>query len=128
MKELSDALVHKVAERFAALADPHRIRLLNRLREGACSVGALADTVGLAQPSASKHLATLKRVGLVSSERKGTTVYYAVADPAIYTLCELMCDGVSRHLRRTAEEFQNALASMGTSSSGRAQRKRPAKS
>jgi DNA-binding transcriptional ArsR family regulator len=51
---------------LAALAEPNRRRILDLLRDGERPVGELADALQIAQPSASKHLKTLKDAGLVA--------------------------------------------------------------
>jgi DNA-binding transcriptional ArsR family regulator len=50
---------------LAALADPHRRRVVEVLREGSRSAGEIAKAVGLAPPAMSRHLRTLRRSGLV---------------------------------------------------------------
>jgi DNA-binding transcriptional ArsR family regulator len=64
------------------LASEQRLILLCRLIESECSVGDLADYVGLAPSAASQHLAKLRAEGLVATRREGQTIYYRVADPA----------------------------------------------
>ena len=51
---------------LAALADPHRRRVVEVLREGPRSAGEIAKAVGLAPPAMSRHLRTLRRCGLVA--------------------------------------------------------------
>jgi DNA-binding transcriptional ArsR family regulator len=62
---------------FAALADPHRRRLLERLTRGPRPVHALARDAGISRSAVSQHLALLRRVGLVQAERRGREVLYA---------------------------------------------------
>ncbi len=50
---------------FAALADPHRRRAIERLGEGPCRAGELAEALGLPAPAMSRHLRELKASGLV---------------------------------------------------------------
>jgi DNA-binding transcriptional ArsR family regulator len=52
---------------FAALAEPTRRRIVDRLRAGESSVGVLVDELDLSQPAVSKHLKVLRDAGLVSS-------------------------------------------------------------
>lgn len=54
---------------FALLADPTRRRLLEELREGECSVGALVERIGMSQPAVSKQLRVLREAGLASVRR-----------------------------------------------------------
>ena len=56
---------------FAALADPTRRAILERLAKGDATVGELAAPFDLTMPAISKHLAVLERAGLVSKSRDG---------------------------------------------------------
>jgi len=56
---------------FRAIADPTRRAILDRLREGECSVNELCRSFKITQPAVSQHLKVLKAVGLVSVERAG---------------------------------------------------------
>ena len=91
---LPDPLVELVAQRFRVLSEPARIKLLDALRAGSASVGELAARVGLSQQNASKHLGVLHSAGLLQRNRTGNTARYAIADPSVFTLCELVCDSL----------------------------------
>jgi DNA-binding transcriptional ArsR family regulator len=91
---LPDPLVELVAQRFRVLSEPARIKLLDALRAGAASVGELAARVGLSQQNASKHLGVLHSAGLLQRNRTGNTAQYAIADPSVFILCELVCDSL----------------------------------
>ncbi|HEX7038741.1 MAG TPA: metalloregulator ArsR/SmtB family transcription factor [Trueperaceae bacterium] len=58
---------------FAALADPTRRAILERLAEGEATVTELAAPLDISQPAVSKHLKVLERAGLVSVSRDGTS-------------------------------------------------------
>ena len=60
---------------FAALADPTRRALLQRLERGDASVAELAEPFAMSQPAISKHLKVLETAGLVSRSRVGTARY-----------------------------------------------------
>jgi DNA-binding transcriptional ArsR family regulator len=68
------------AEGFAALADPTRRRVFERLAKKPLSVGAIADELPVSRPAVSQHLRVLKDAGLVVDERDGTRRVYRV-DP-----------------------------------------------
>jgi ArsR family transcriptional regulator len=61
---------------FRTLADPTRLRLLNLLACGETCVCELSDTLRLVQPKVSRHLARLKRAGLVDARRSGKWTHY----------------------------------------------------
>jgi ArsR family transcriptional regulator len=77
------------AEFFRTLGHPARVRLLQLLRAGEQTVGALQAGAELDSSGASQHLAALRKQGLVTSRREGTSVYYRVKDPRILELLEL---------------------------------------
>lgn len=95
---LPDPVVDLVAHRFRVLGEPARIRLLEALRSGPAGVSELGARVGLSQQNASKHLGVLAGAGLVERTRAGNTVLYAIADPTVFTLCELVCDALRDRL------------------------------
>ncbi len=95
---LPDPLVELVAQRFRVLSEPARIKLLDALRSGPASVGELAARVGLSQQNASKHLGVLHNAGLLERTRSGVTAQYAISDPSVFILCELVCDALRDRL------------------------------
>src|ERR1700726_1488131 len=63
--------------RFAALADPTRRRIFERLKSGPQAVGAIARGLPVSRPAVSQHLKVLREAGLVSDRPEGTRrVYY----------------------------------------------------
>ena len=105
MEGLSDQALTQVAQYFSALAEPTRLRILNCLRQQEHNVGELAERCGCSQANVSRHLSTLAKHGLVAREGRGTAVYYRIADPAIYALCDLVCGNVARQLETQAAEL-----------------------
>jgi DNA-binding transcriptional ArsR family regulator len=106
---LPDDLVELIAERFRALAEPTRIKLLDRLREGEASVLELTALVGSTSQNVSKHLNLLQQAGIVARRRQGNFSYYRIADATVYTLCEAVCGSLEdrfEELRRITSERQ----------------------
>ena len=68
---------------FEALADPHRRAILERLRDGECSVKTLADALPISRPAVSRHLRLLKEAGLVTDRPEGTRRLYRLHDEGI---------------------------------------------
>ena len=73
---------------FRVLGHPARVRILELLREGERSVGALQTELGLESGTTSQHLSALRRVGLVESRREGTSVYYRATGDEVFALLE----------------------------------------
>jgi ArsR family transcriptional regulator len=64
---------------FKAFADRTRLRILYLLRGGECCVGNVVEILGIEQPSASRHLAALRKAGLVTVRRSAQWSYYRLA-------------------------------------------------
>ena len=82
------ATAAQVAEAMQALATPSRVRILGRLRDGACSVNELARSVAMEPSAVSHQLRVLRHLGLVVGERKGQQVVYALYDSHVADLLD----------------------------------------
>jgi DNA-binding transcriptional ArsR family regulator len=91
--------IHEVkAAFFRALGHPARVRILELLQDGERSVGALQAELGLDSGGTSQHLAALRRIGLVTPRREGTSVFYRVGDERTFELLDVAREILSRHL------------------------------
>lgn len=77
-----------VAETMQALSTPSRVRILGRLHGGSCSVGELADHVGMEPSAVSHQLRVLRHLGLVRPERQGRSIVYELHDEHVAQLLE----------------------------------------
>ncbi|HZS31328.1 MAG TPA: metalloregulator ArsR/SmtB family transcription factor [Gaiellaceae bacterium] len=100
---LPDELAELIAGRFKLLAEPMRVKLLDRLRDGEVSVQELAAAVGTTQQNVSKHLGALAGAGVVGRRKEGNFVYYRVVDDGIWQLCNDVCGSVERRLGELRE-------------------------
>jgi DNA-binding transcriptional ArsR family regulator len=106
---LPDDLVELIAQRFRALSEPMRIKLLDRLREGEASVQELTEMSGSSQQNVSKHLGVLRQAGVVGRRRDGNYVYYSITDEGVLTLCEDVCGS----LREQLESLRRIVSGVG---------------
>jgi rhodanese-related sulfurtransferase/DNA-binding transcriptional ArsR family regulator len=81
-----EALYDVVAQVAQAVANPHRLELLDLLVQAPRTVEQLAEASSMSIANASQHLQRLKRAGLVTSGRRGTSIRYQLADPAVTRL------------------------------------------
>lgn len=81
-----DELHAQFARIGRALANPHRVELLDLLAQGERSVEVLAARAAISVGLASAHLQTMRRAGLVASRRHGTRILYRLAGDDIYAL------------------------------------------
>ena len=92
----------RIAEVFAALADPTRLSLLQALERGPATVGTLVTASGAKQANVSKHLALLHEAGLLTRERVGIQVRYTISDPMVFDLCRVVCGKLTREVGEDA--------------------------
>lgn len=88
---LTPELLDVIAERFKALAEPARLRLLSALRGGERTVGELMEATGLTQANVSRHLQLLFAAGFVRRRKAGLYVHYSLAGDDVFALCDIMC-------------------------------------
>ncbi|MEV8031482.1 metalloregulator ArsR/SmtB family transcription factor [Streptomyces sp. NPDC086182] len=89
---LSEIDAEKMASMFKALADPVRLRLFSRVAshpDGEACVCDISD-VGVSQPTVSHHLKRLREAGLLTSERRGTWIYYRIAPQPVAAMSALL--------------------------------------
>jgi ArsR family transcriptional regulator len=96
---LSDDEAEATAQVFKALADPHRVRIVNLLAtspEPVC-VCEFTEPLGLSQPTVSHHLKKLMDAGLLDREQRGTWAYYSLRRDALGGLAAALdLQGASR--------------------------------
>lgn len=98
---LSPAQAAELERLFKALADRHRVRILNLLArvEDAVCVCKLVPALGLAQPTVSYHLKLLAEAGLIERERRGRFAYYRLAAGSLDHLGDLIRGPSSEKVR-----------------------------
>jgi ArsR family transcriptional regulator, arsenate/arsenite/antimonite-responsive transcriptional repressor len=90
---LTDDEAARIEQVFKALADRHRVKILNRLLAAggqAVCVCDLEDLLGLKQPTVSYHLKQLLTAGIVKREKRGSYAYFALAPEALERVRELL--------------------------------------
>jgi ArsR family transcriptional regulator len=83
---------------FRALADRTRLRLLNLIFDREICVCYFVDILGMSQPKISRHLAYLRRVGLVAARRQGRWMHYRLS-PGLDTTAQAILKEALRQLR-----------------------------
>ncbi|MBI3885178.1 MAG: helix-turn-helix transcriptional regulator [Opitutae bacterium] len=102
---LTDQALDLVARRFAVLAEPMRLRLLQALFAGERNVSDLVTATEGTQANISRHLQTLTAAHVLSRRKEGLQVFYKISDPTIPKLCELMCGSLEKQLAKQASHF-----------------------
>lgn len=91
MARLTAEMFDQVANRFRALSEPGRLRILDALRTGELTVRDLCERTTLNQANLSKHLQLLHTLGFVNRRKDGLFVYYSLTDDDVFQLCDIMC-------------------------------------
>jgi len=99
---LTDQALEIVARRFAVLAEPMRLRLIQALFDGEKNVSSLVAATGGTQANVSRHLQTLTAGHVLARRKEGLQVFYQIADPTIPKLCDLVCGSLGESLIRQA--------------------------
>ena len=97
-----------------AIANPHRLELVDLLAQGERSVEALAQESALSVANASQHLQALREAHLVTARKAGLRVYYRLSDPAVYRLVQVIRELAERQLAEV-ERIVNTYLSERTS-------------
>ena len=104
--QLSPAALSLMAGFFKVLSEASRLQIVCVLKLGPKNVTEIIEATGLGQANVSKHLKMLTQAGIVSRQPQGVSVYYQIADPSVFALCELVCDSLSIQMERQAQQFE----------------------
>jgi ArsR family transcriptional regulator, arsenate/arsenite/antimonite-responsive transcriptional repressor len=88
---LGDDAAERLSALFKAIADPTRLKILNRIAgQPEICVCVFVGELGLAQPTVSHHLRVLREAGLVEARRRGTWAYYRLVPEAVAELASAL--------------------------------------
>lgn len=102
---LPDSALELVARRFRVLGEPMRLKILMHLQGGEKNVSQLVEAVEAGQANVSKHLGILADAHVIDRRREGGNVYYFIADPQIFELCDLMCSKLEKEFAAKSRHF-----------------------
>ena len=112
MKErfLAGGMVYKIkADFLKALSHPLRLKIIETLKHGEKSVGALVKQLGIQQSSLSRHLIALRDAGILKSRQERTTVFYDIQDGDIFHVLR----PIAVMLRKKFKESERVLFTLG---------------
>lgn len=99
-----------LASLFAALADPTRLRLLNLLAGREVCVCYFVEILRQGQPKISRHLAYLRKAGIVTARREGKWMHYRITPPADVAAASILAATVAS--LRSDKQMQTELAKL----------------
>src|SRR5215831_10869753 len=103
---MQDLLRQFKADFFQALAHPTRIAIVEQLRSGELSAGALIDRLGIEQANASQHLAVLRAKNILVNRKAGNQVFYSVRDPLIIQVLDIMRQYFHSHMNEVISAYK----------------------
>lgn len=95
---LTNEIIEMVASQFRVLSEPLRLQILQNLQSGELSVNQIVEATKASQPNISKHLRVMQQAGILLRRQEKNTVYYAVADDSIFTMCEIVCGSLKKQI------------------------------
>jgi DNA-binding transcriptional ArsR family regulator len=98
---MPDALRKFKAQVFQALAHPTRIAIIEALRDGEQPAGRLVELLQVEQANLSQHLAVLRASKVLVNRKVGNQVFYAVRDPVLIEVLDMLRQYFSSHLNET---------------------------
>jgi len=102
-----DEMVFKIkADFLKGLAHPIRLQVIERLKNGEASVGKLVKELGVEQSNLSRHLATLRDLGILEARQEKTTVYYSIHDHEIFKILRPIAELLRKKLKRSEKLLQ----------------------
>ena len=106
-----DTIYYHLSQMVKAIANPHRLEILELLAQGRFSVEQIASETNLSVANASQHLQVMKRVQLIESRKEGVTVYYQLSDEKVYQAWKALRDlGMDKiaEIERIMQNFREA--------------------
>ena len=97
-KSKDDVVFDSVAELFAVLSTPIRLKIISAVCQGEKNVSELLAQIETTQPNMSQHLSVLYRRGVLVKRREGTQIYYGLRSERVATLCRAVCTQVAIEL------------------------------
>ena len=96
-----------VADFFKVLSEISRIQILCCLKKGPKNVTEIIAETGLGQANVSKHLKILTQAGIVKRDPQGVNVFYEIANPFLFQICDLVCEIIVDQIQVKNEQFES---------------------
>lgn len=110
--KLSPVALSLMADFFKVLSEASRLQIVCAMKNGPRNVTQIIEATGLGQANVSKHLKILTQAGIASRQQQGPNVYYQIANPFVFELCDLVCDSLSVQFQQQTQHLE-ALKGMG---------------
>ncbi|XHU96727.1 MAG: helix-turn-helix transcriptional regulator [cyanobacterium endosymbiont of Rhopalodia gibba] len=104
---LSPAVLGMIADFFKILSEVSRLQIVCTLKKGEKNVSEIIEITGLGQANVSKHLKLLTQAGIVTRTQQGVNVIYAIANPLVFSLCDLVCNSIVTQLQQKNQHLES---------------------
>ncbi len=104
---LSPAALAMVADFFKVLSEMSRLQIICALKDGEKNVSEIIEITKLGQANVSKHLKVLTQAGIVTRTQEGVNVFYAIANPLVFSLCDLVCNSIATQLEQQNQQLES---------------------
>ena len=71
------------------------------------NVSEIIEITELGQANVSKHLKVLTQAGIVTRTQEGVNVFYAIANPLVFSLCDLVCNSIATQLEQQNQQLES---------------------
>ncbi|MGK7879217.1 MAG: ArsR/SmtB family transcription factor [Crocosphaera sp.] len=105
--DLSPAALAMVADFFKVLSEMSRLQIICALKDGEKNVSEIIEITKLGQANVSKHLKVLTQAGIVTRTQEGVNVFYAIANPLVFSLCDLVCNSIATQLEQQNQQLES---------------------
>lgn len=106
ISQLSPSALALVADFFKMLSEVSRLQIVCSLKTGPKNVTEIIEATGLGQANVSKHLKMLTQAGIVARDQQGVCVYYQIANPFLFELCDVVCNALSLQIEQQNQHVQ----------------------
>ena len=107
ISNLPPAVLGMIADFFKVLSEMSRLQIICALRNGEKNVSQIIDITGLGQANVSKHLKVLTQAGIVTRSQEGVNVFYAIANPLVFPLCDIVCNSIATQLQQQNQQLES---------------------
>ncbi len=106
ISKLTPEALSLMADFFKVLSEVSRLQIVCSLKTGAKNVTEIIEETKLGQANVSKHLKMLTQAGVVAREQRGVCVYYRIANPFLFELCDLVCAALTMQVEQQSQQLQ----------------------
>ncbi len=113
ISNLPPAVLAMIADFFKVLSEMSRLQIICALKNGEKNVSQIIEITGLGQANVSKHLKVLTQAGIVNRSQEGVNVFYAIANPLVFPLCDIVCNSIATQLQQQNQQLESLKSFQG---------------